>query len=593
MAAAITPRQSLQGSDRITGSEKINPSSSATSSSPDEKADAVIEVQNSPPTHFDGHNPVHNDGLTFRKFMVLVAMSFHWISSQIPLYLYGGVIPLIVADIGGVDRYVWIPLGFFIPLAAVTPFVGQLSDLLGRRELALGACVVVIAGNIMTAKANTMNIFIGGMVIMGAGSGVLELTSLAVAGEMAPAQSRGLYVGCVILTIALYGPSVLYGQLVSTHGTWRWIGLWVGLWVFIGLVLTAIFFFPPKRRNDSGFTRRQLLGQIDYIGGFLSSIGFTLFLAGLTWGASQYPWRSVHVLAPMLVGLFIIFLFVCWEMWGAKYPMFPARLRRSTRAIIAIFVISCVSGANFFTLLLSWPTQYSLMYADNKSPVSIGTGSLPISYCILGGSVIVLTLISFMRKRVRLIMIISCMIMIAGNGALAAAKLDNLNGIYAALVFAALGTGAVIVPCSIIASIICPDDLIGTSIAATIALRIVGGAIGYAVSFTIQTQKFTKAAPTIIGEAAVRAGITDPLQIRQVIVLLASNLPERVRGFVQTDEAWQALVYAGKQAQAQSFPPTYYVAIGFGAVALLAAFFLPDISEFMDGHVAVDYNDSV
>lgn len=170
-----------------------------------------------------------------------------------------------------------------------------------------------------------------------------------------------------------------------------------------------------------------------------------------------------------------------------------------------------------------------------------------------------------------------------------AATIDNLYAMYAPLVFACLGIGAVIVPCSIIASIICPDDLIATSIALTLALRILGGAVGYAICYSIQKQKFSTAAGTYIASAAVRAGIRDPAAIREVIILLASNLPQAVRQFVQTDAQWQALVYAGRQAYSASFPPVYYVAIGFGGVAIIAACFIPDISQFMDQHIAVNY----
>lgn len=382
----------------------------------DEKSEVRFEKDSDLQTHGNDHQDSdQKDGLTFRKFMVLVAMSFLWISSQIPLYLYGGVIPIIVSDIGGVDRFVWIILGFFIPLAAITPFVGQLSDILGRRHLSLGGAVLIIVGSVVCATADIMNVFIAGMALSGVGAGIVELTALAVAGEMAPVQNRGFYVGSIVVSVIVFAPSVLYAQLVAVRGSWRWLGLFIGGWVFIGLVLTAFFFFPPKCVSPSGPTRRQVLSQIDYIGGFLSTAGFIIFLAGLTWGGSQYPWRSVHVLVPLFLGAALIIAFGFWETYGARHPMFPARLMRNTRAFVAILVISTVSGANFFTILLIWPTQYSYMYADNGDPVSVGLGSLPIAFCILGGSVFVLTLISLTKTKVRVIMILSCIVMTAGE----------------------------------------------------------------------------------------------------------------------------------------------------------------------------------
>ncbi len=52
-------------------------------------------------------------------------------------------------------------LANLLALAAVCPFVGSLSDLMGRRYVALFGAVLLIVGMIVCSTANTMNIFIG------------------------------------------------------------------------------------------------------------------------------------------------------------------------------------------------------------------------------------------------------------------------------------------------------------------------------------------------------------------------------------------------------------------------------------------------
>lgn len=96
-----------------------------------------------------------------RLFMVLTCMSFLWIGSQIPLYLFGSVLPIMYQDIGGVDRYVWFIIGYLIPNAALCPFVGALSDLYGRQKVAIVGQIALIVGPIITATATTMNVAIG------------------------------------------------------------------------------------------------------------------------------------------------------------------------------------------------------------------------------------------------------------------------------------------------------------------------------------------------------------------------------------------------------------------------------------------------
>jgi len=112
-------------------------------------------------TYGDNQDHDHEPRMTFRRFMSLTAMAFLWTGSQIPVYLYGGVPPYIYADIGGVDRWTWFVIGHLLSLAAICPFVGSLSDMLGRRYVALLGGSLLITGNIICAKANTMNVFIG------------------------------------------------------------------------------------------------------------------------------------------------------------------------------------------------------------------------------------------------------------------------------------------------------------------------------------------------------------------------------------------------------------------------------------------------
>lgn len=135
------------------------------------------------------------------------------------------------------------------------------------------------------------------MAIAGAGAGINELTALAVTSELAPTAKRGKYVAILVFTILPFCPSVLWAQLIAYHSSWRYIGLLCGVWAFIGLVMTAVFYFPPPRVNSTGLTNKQIIAQIDFVGGFLSIVGIILFIAGLLWGGYQVrhsPISNLH-----------------------------------------------------------------------------------------------------------------------------------------------------------------------------------------------------------------------------------------------------------------------------------------------------------
>ena len=74
--------------------------------------------------------------------------------------MFGGIIPSIYSDIGGVDRWIWMVLGNLLALAAVCPFVGSISDIIGRRWVAIGGSCFIILGMIVVSTAHTMNIVI-------------------------------------------------------------------------------------------------------------------------------------------------------------------------------------------------------------------------------------------------------------------------------------------------------------------------------------------------------------------------------------------------------------------------------------------------
>ena len=132
------------------------------------------------------------------------------------------------------------------------------------------------------------------MSIAGAGAGVSELTALAVTSELAPTRKRGAYVAVLIFTILPFVPSGVYAQLIAgelhvslipvkilklmavAHAGWRYTGIIICVWNGLGLIITALFYFPPPRVNTIGKSKSQVLKEIDYLGGFLSISGMIL-----------------------------------------------------------------------------------------------------------------------------------------------------------------------------------------------------------------------------------------------------------------------------------------------------------------------------
>jgi predicted MFS family arabinose efflux permease len=63
------------------------------------------------------------------------------------------------------SKSIWIAAAVTIPNCVLQSFIGDISDHLGRKGLLLGGMLLGIAGTLITSRAKTMNMVIGGQVL--------------------------------------------------------------------------------------------------------------------------------------------------------------------------------------------------------------------------------------------------------------------------------------------------------------------------------------------------------------------------------------------------------------------------------------------
>lgn len=108
----------------------------------------------------------------------------------------------------------------------------------------------------------------------------------------------------------------------------------------------------------------------------------------------------------------MLIAFCIWELYGTSHPMFPSRLKQEPRVLVLTLIITFISGANFFSILMFWPTQAFNVYGHD--PVQVGIRGIPVGFGILVGAVLCLWLLSVFRGRNRELMIVSSVLMTAG-----------------------------------------------------------------------------------------------------------------------------------------------------------------------------------
>jgi MFS family permease len=93
----------------------------------------------------------------------------------------------------------------------VAPFAGALSDLIGRRYLAIFGAAVVTTSMIVVGTSHEMKISILGMALAGAGGAFTGVIGFAGICELVPVKNRGKYIGSVFLAFSPMAPASAYG----------------------------------------------------------------------------------------------------------------------------------------------------------------------------------------------------------------------------------------------------------------------------------------------------------------------------------------------------------------------------------------------
>jgi MFS family permease len=185
--------------------------------------------------------------------------------------------------------------------------VGRLSDIYGRKWMVISTSILGLIGCIIGSCAQNVEMLIGANICNGiAAAG--QLSFGIVLGELVPNKYRGPIVTIVFLSslpFAVFGPIIARTFINNTVSRWRW-SYYLG--DILGVISLALYYFlyhPPTydQLHVNGKTRWQQTAQLDFVGIFLYVAGCVLFLIGLSWGGTTYPWQSAGTLCPLLIGI--------------------------------------------------------------------------------------------------------------------------------------------------------------------------------------------------------------------------------------------------------------------------------------------------
>lgn len=243
------------------------------------------------------------------------------------------ILSIINADIGPDPNYTWVSLSYTLTLSVGLTLVGRLSDLFGRRWFFISGNILAVIGSIVCAVANSINMVIGGTVLIGLAAST-QLSFPFVVGEIVPMQYRFIanaFIYVWSIPFSGLGPLVAYAFVLHTTAGWRWCYYLMIIVNGLGVICWLLFYHPPtfSMKNQSA-SKWAMVKGFDYVGFILFTGGLLIFLVGLSWGGAVHPWKSARVIATIVVGFMALVAFALWELWAnPKEKLLPMHLFRN------------------------------------------------------------------------------------------------------------------------------------------------------------------------------------------------------------------------------------------------------------------------
>jgi hypothetical protein len=119
-----------------------------------------------------------------------------------------------------------------------------------------------------------------------------------------------------------------------------------------------------------GKSKLKQLKTLDWMGIFLFSTGLVVFLIGMNWGGSAYPWKSGHVLGALFAGFGTLVAFCFWEAYapGLEYPLIPLRLFRNIEYDANVACAS-LAAIVYYANSIIWPTMVSSLFTTDITKI--------------------------------------------------------------------------------------------------------------------------------------------------------------------------------------------------------------------------------
>ncbi|KAL5088720.1 hypothetical protein Trisim1_006406 [Trichoderma cf. simile WF8] len=512
--------------------EKPAPSSlfvSSPSSATDEERQMETEVSKTSPSAAtnteeeeaqDGR--AHEQKKSFKFKVTVFMLCLTSVSVAMDSVIVAATLAAITSSLKGNSlEAFWVGTSYLLAQTVAVPIYGSISDIFGRKWVMVFAIAIFLLGSILCGCAQNMNWLVAARVVQGLGGGGCLTLTTVILSDITTLRERPKYLSMGAFAWALgTNIGVPVGGAIGQYTSWRWV-FWINIPICVPSI-AGIVYALHLVRDKSSFKSKA--ARVDYLGITVFIAATTLLLYGITTGGTTNPWNSASVLAPLVLGVFGLGIFLLIEWKVAKTPMVPLRIfnnRSGNTGFFGSFVHGLVLWASaYYIIIFFLGARGDPLF---KSSAETLPGSAPIALSAVFCGIWVSKSLRFQKMTW-----IAWTLLTTGTGLVALMKPNSSAGIlYAIRIIPAIGGGFLFqLPLFAVQSTAAGQDIgIATSMIAF--FRSVGQAFGVAIGGTVFQNEFDRFLAT-----AIAAGRIPPDFV--ITGAQAAGAYERINGLPHT-----------------------------------------------------------
>jgi MFS family permease len=314
--------------------------------------------------------PVAREGRHANGTLVVLFLSLGGLSFAVLQSLVAPAMPAIARDLhSSTGDISWILTAYLLAASVLTPVLGRLGDMVGKRRVLLAVLVTLAVGTLAAALSTTLPMLIAARVLQGAAGAILPL-SIGIVRDELPRERVAVTVGLLSAILGIGGGLgiVAAGPIVD-HLSWEWL-----FWFPLALVVVALagvaFGVPESPVRTSG--------RLDVLGATILSICLVSLLLAISKGG-EWGWSEAKTVALLVLGAVTLPVFVRVEL-KAREPLVDVRLM-AIRGVWSTNLVGLAFGFAMFGTFVLVPTLVELPkitgYGFGKSVSDAGVFLLP------------------------------------------------------------------------------------------------------------------------------------------------------------------------------------------------------------------------